>query len=120
MPRSVAIVFDPNYSASLEKLAFRTPVWIVDTPDNHAAAEDAWRAASEWPHISVTLFRPPGEQVLKEDWETLLEQIVLLERSLEAVEVIGVALHPMARAALMEAGLERFEETANGFRARKS
>lgn len=113
MARSVAIVFDGEYSASLEKLAFRTPVWLVDTPANRSAAEDAWRDAVEWPHISVTLFRA------HDDWKTLVDEIELRERSLEALEVIGKSLTDETRAVLVAAGFTRFDDTANGFRARR-
>ena len=41
MSRTVAIVFDENYSSQLEKTAFHTPVWLIDTPENRAAAEEA-------------------------------------------------------------------------------
>ena len=113
MPRSVAIVFEQDYAASLEKLAFRTPVWLVDTPANRTAAEDAWREAVEWPHISVTLFRA------QDDWKTLLEQVELRERNLEAVEVIGSTLDPATHTTLVEAGFTRFDESASGFRAKR-
>src|SRR5688572_25352565 len=111
MPRSVAIVFSEDYSSPLEKLAFHTPVWMVDTPANRAAAEQAWHEAVEWPHISVTLFRPV-------EWDTLLEQIAMHER-FDVVEVIGAPLTPAARGALLEARFVRIEETPNGFRARR-
>ncbi len=120
MPRNVAIVFTPDFSADLQKLAFHTPVWLVDTPANRAAAEEAWHAAIEWPHITVTLFRPPDENATKEDWNTLLEQISFRERTLDTVEVIGAPLTLVARAALAEVGLARFDETATGFRAKRA
>ena len=113
MPRTVAVVYTPDYSASLQKLAFHTPVWLVETPENRAAAEEAWHAAVEWPHISVTLFRP------EEEWRSLLAQIAI-ERPVDGVEVIGCALTNEARDALAVAGFQRVEETADGFRARKS
>jgi hypothetical protein len=113
VPRSVAIVFEQDYAASLEKLAFRTPVWLVDTPANRTAAEDAWREAAEWPHISVTLFRA------EDDWKTLLEQVELRERQLESLEVIGSALDPATHTTLVEAGFTRFDESASGFRAKR-
>jgi hypothetical protein len=113
VPRTVAIVFDEDYAASLEKLAFRAPVWLVDTPANRSAAEEAWRDAVEWPHISVTLFRP------QHDWTALLGQIELHEHSLETVEVIGSTLDPATHTALVEAGFTRFDESAQGFRARR-
>ena len=111
MPRSVAIVFDDDYTSALEGLAFHTPVWLTDTPANRQAAEQAWRVAIEWPHISVTLFRPA-------EWDTLLAQIALHLRY-DLVEAIGTPLSPDARAALDAAGFVRIEETPAGFRARR-
>jgi len=106
---NVAIVFADDYSEDLRRLAFRTPVWIIETPENRAAAEDAWQTAVEWPHISVTLFR-------FDDWCTLLAQI----GAVDGVEAIGVSLTDDSRDALRDIGLTRFDETAEGFRARKS
>ena len=119
MPRTVAIVFDADYSARLEKTAFHMPVWLADTPANRTAAEEAWRAAVEWPHITVTRFRPPGDQPEREDWRVLLEQIAFEEKTVEAVDVVGASLTPTARAALVESGFTWFEGTPGGFRARK-
>jgi hypothetical protein len=119
MPRTVAVVFAPDYAAELEKLAFRMPVWLVDTPVNHRAAEDAWRAALEWPHVTVTLFRPPPAHPTRDEWTALLEQISLRERAVEAIEVIGTPMSVAARAVLVEAGFARFDETPNGFKARR-
>lgn len=107
----MTVVFHDDYSEKLEKLAFRTPVWIVDTPANRQAAEGAWHAATEWPHISVTLFR-------FDDWPTLLNQIALQVRNVTGFDVIGPASTP-ARDALDAAGFTRLEETADGFRARR-
>jgi hypothetical protein len=112
MPRSVAIVFAEDFSAQLEKLSFHTPVWLIDTPENRSAAEEAWQRAIEWPHISVTLFR-------HDDWQALLDQIALQKRPVDAIEVFGAPLTNTARATLEEAGYVRFEETANGFRVRR-
>jgi len=105
----VAIVFTPDYSEELHRLAFRTPVWLVDTPENRTAAEVEWHKAVEWPHISVTLFRA------EDDLKTLLEQIAMRER-LDSLEVIGAEPQP---AVLAGAGFTRVDETANGFRARR-
>jgi hypothetical protein len=119
MPRSVAIVLAEDFSSQLEKLSFHTPVWLADTPANHTAAEEAWQRAVDWPHISVTLFRPPDSNATGDDWRTLLDQITLRERSVEAVEVIGSPLTALVRGAFSDTGYERFEETAGGFRARR-
>ncbi|HEX2832341.1 MAG TPA: hypothetical protein VHW00_04960 [Thermoanaerobaculia bacterium] len=109
----LVIVLDEDYSSQLEKLAFSHPVWLVDTPANRTAAEQAWHAAIEWPHITVTLFR-------RQDWDTLLEQIAFQEkRPVEAMEIIGEPLSDPARNAFLDAGYERFDETDRGFRAKK-
>ncbi|HUP62273.1 MAG TPA: hypothetical protein VNA69_17850 [Thermoanaerobaculia bacterium] len=118
MPRHVAVVFAPDYSAELGKLAFHTPVWIAETPENRGAAARAWQESVEWPHISVTLFRQPAGEPSRDDWRTLVEQISF-ERPVDGIDVIGTPLSPIALDALREAGFAKFEETAEGFRARR-
>ena len=113
MPRNVAVVFTPDYSEHLQRLAFHTPVWIVETPENRAAAEEAWLRAVDWPHIDVTVFRS------NETLRTLLAQVVL-QHEVDAVDVIGATIDDTAREMLAEAGFPRVEPTADGFRARKS
>ena len=113
MHRTIAIVFARDYSKELKRLAFRIPVWMVDTPENRAAAAETWQAAIEWPHINVTLFRPD------DDLHTLLAQIAI-EHAIDGVEVIGSPLTNTVRAALAKEGFERFDETPEGFRARKT
>jgi len=112
MPRSVAVVFAQDFSSQLEKLAFHTPVWMVDTPANRAAAEEAWLQAVEWPHISVTLFRPL-------EWQPLLDQIAMHHEKFDVIEAIGAALTPHVREVLESAGFVRIVETPAGFRARR-
>ena len=119
MPRNVAVVLEPDFSDRLEKLSFRTPVWLVDTPANRVAAEEAWRVAVEWPHVAVTLFRPPAGDPSRDDWRALLEQIAAREGNVESLEVIGSPLTLAARATLVAGGFTRFDENAEGFRARR-
>ena len=109
----MTVVFHDDYSEQLEKLAFRTPVWIVESPANRQAAERAWHAAVEWPHISVTLFR-------YDDWRTIIGQVLLHHPNATTLDFIGSALTPPARTALDDAGFTRFDETADGFKARRS
>ena len=118
--RLVTVVFTDDYSEELEKTAFRSAVWLADTPANHTAAEAAWHAAVEWPHIAVTLFRPPAANPNREEWQSLLAQMRLQGRSFDVMDVIGSQLTDAAREALAESGFTRLDETTDGFRARKS
>jgi hypothetical protein len=101
------VVFAEDFSSQLEKLVIHTPVWMVDTRANRAAAEEAWMQAVEQPHISVTLFRPM-------DWQPLLEQIAMHQERFDVVEAIGTALTPQVRQVLEAAGFVRIVETPGG------
>ena len=107
MSRRVAIVFDREFGDRLAALVMRTPVWIVESTPNRTAASEAWNRATEWPHISVTVFRPP------EDLKHLLSQIGRPQR----LDVIGLHLTDDARDALHTAGFTKIAETTEGFRA---
>jgi hypothetical protein len=85
----------------------RTPVWIVESNTNRPAISEASNRAIEWPHISVTVFRAPG------DLKHLLSQIGRPKR----IDVIGLPLTDDAREALSAAGFIRIVETNDGFRA---
>ena len=107
MSRRVAIVFDREFGDRLAALVMRTPVWIVESTPNRTAASEAWNRATEWPHISVTVFRPP------EELKHLLSQIGRPQR----LDVIGMPLTEHAREALNAAGFTKIAETTEGFRA---
>jgi hypothetical protein len=106
MNRRVAIVFDSEFGDRLAPLVMRTPVWIVESNTNRPAISEASNRATEWPHISVTVFRPPG------DLKLLLSQIGQPKR----VDVIGLPLTDDARETLAEAGFTKVVETSEGFR----
>jgi hypothetical protein len=108
MSRRVAIVFDREFGDRLGDLAMRMPVWIVESNANRPAVAAAWNRASEWPHISVTVFRPPG------DLRLLLSQIGQPQR----VDVIGMRLKDEVRDILTDAGFATITETSDGFRAK--
>jgi hypothetical protein len=107
MSRRVAIVFDAEFGDRLLTLVMRTPVWIVESAANRTAVAEAMNRATEWPHISVTVFRPT------DDLKHLLSQIGHPQR----VDVIGVALSDDSREAMRTAGFTKVVETSDGFRA---
>jgi hypothetical protein len=108
MSRRVAIVFEREFGDRLAELVMRMPVWIVESSANRAAVAEAWNRASEWPHISVTVFRPT------DDLRHLLSQIGHPKR----VDVIGMTLTDEARDTLTAAGFTTFVEAADGFHAK--
>jgi hypothetical protein len=107
MSRRVAIVFDADFGDRLATLAMRTPVWIVESVTNRSAVAEAMNRATEWPHISVTVFRPT------DDLKHLLSQIGHPQR----VDVIGLRLSDEAHDAIRAAGFTKVVETNEGFRA---
>ena len=107
MSRRVAIVFDHELGDRLGELAMRMPVWIVESNTNRPAVAAAWNRASEWPHISVTVFESPG------DLRLLLTQIGQPQR----VDVIGMTLTDEVRGILTDAGFATIVD-GDGFRAK--
>ena len=113
----VALVLVPDFRESLKKLAFRMPVWIVETPENRLAAQEAWHMAEEWPQIDVTIFNSAPAD--REEWVGKIEMIDM-HVEITTLEVIGSDMTLPARAALTELGFDRFESTKDGFRAKRS
>jgi hypothetical protein len=107
MSRRVAIVFDAEFGDRLLTLVMRTPVWIVESGANRTAVAEAMNRATEWPQISVTVFRPT------DDLKHLLSQIGHPQR----VDVFGLRLREESRDAMRTAGFTRIVETSDGFRA---
>jgi hypothetical protein len=107
MSRRVAIVFDRAFGDRLLTLIMRTPVWIVESAANRSAVAEAMNRATEWPQISVTVFRAT------DDLKHLLSQIGHAQR----VDVIGLRLSDDFRDAMHAGGFKKVVETADGFRA---
>ena len=107
MSRRVTIVFDAAFGDRLLTLVMRTPVWIVESGANRSAVADAMNRATEWPHISVTVFRPT------DDLKHLLSQIGPAQR----VDVIGLPVDDDLRNAMRGVGFMNVVETSEGFRA---
>jgi hypothetical protein len=107
MSRRVAIVFDREFGDRLNELVMRMPVWIVESAANRGPVSEAWARASEWPQISVTVFRPA------DDLKHLLPQLGHPQR----VDVIGLPLAKDVLEVLRAAGFTRIAESSEGFQA---
>jgi hypothetical protein len=117
MARTVTIVVDREFGERLEPLAFRNPIWIVESDPNRYAASMALHKAVDWPQISVTVFRFP-EAPTSDEWLSLLRQLDLGQRRpFDTVIVIGTSITEAMLIAFEEAGFEKLEETAEGVRA---
>ncbi len=107
MNRRVAIVFDREFGDRLLTLIMHTPVWIVESTANRSAVAEAMNRATEWPQISVTVFRPT------DDLKHLLSQIGRAQR----VDVVGLQLSDDVRESMCIAGFTKTVPTSDGFRA---
>lgn len=125
MTRPIAVVFHSDYSSQLRELAFRTPVWVIETAQNRAAAEAVWMEAQQWPHLSVTVFRAFTPADRKDEWRRLLEQIELhhgpkaQRYPYDTVQVLGAEISPAAREAFEAEDFGPVEVIEGGFRATK-
>jgi len=112
----VALVLIKDFRDSLQKLAFRMPVWLLETAENRLAAAEAVRMSEEWPQIDVTIFT--GMPKDREEWIDRVKSMEL-NRRITSLEVIGSEMTLHIRAALTELGFDKFESTPEGFRARR-
>jgi hypothetical protein len=120
----VFVVVDREYGERLSELAPKEPVWIVDTPDNRAAAQKIWAAATERSHLQgVTTFKA-SEDCSRED--TLINELGTIDLHHGAysadppytvLEVIGVVMSERVKVELSQFGFDEFQATAEGFRA---
>ena len=56
-PTRVTILLERDFVGSLEELAQHTDVWLVDTPNNRAAAENLWARRTADSSHTVTTFK---------------------------------------------------------------
>jgi hypothetical protein len=69
----VFVVVDREYGERLSELARTGPVWVVDTPNNRAAAQKIWAVDANRSHLNgVTTFKT-GEDCSPED--TLINEL---------------------------------------------
>jgi hypothetical protein len=117
MARIVTVVLDREFGDRLEPLAFRNPVWIVESDTNRYAAAMASHKAVDWPQISVTVFKFPAEPTTDE-WVSLIKQLDIAgPRPFDVVVVMGSELTAAILAAFREVGFDKIEDTAEGVRA---
>lgn len=119
MEAPVAIVVDPDFGERLADLSRRMPVWICDTPTNHAVAETSRRLIRPQPDITTFDFSASASP------ETTFLDVVAdvdlhhgeysKERPWTDLHVFGVTLTPTIQDALSGYGIHNFSSTPTGF-----
>lgn len=122
---TVAIVLDDNFGATLQQLAERMPVWIVDSAGNRAAIEGEWmRRRRDGVERELSVFR-------RIDGLSSADHLVALLRTIDSAHgpaaqepafttllVFGATPDPQLAAAIRSAGGSAPQETPDGFSAK--
>ena len=125
----VAVVVDPAFGDKLSALAARLHVWIIDTPENKAAAEALFREGGRASSIEYGTTTFSARQTDPPD-EVVASMLGTIDRHhgeyshvppLSGLEVFGTDPTPRLVAALAERGFTRVVPTPDGFESwRKS
>jgi len=120
----VFVVLDRDYGERLLELPRSGPVWIVDTPQNRAAAQNLWAVNPNRNHLEgVTTFKAGQDCSNEETLINELDTIDLHHGSYSAdppytvLEVIGVRLSDKLENELSRFGFNQFRATTEGFGA---
>jgi hypothetical protein len=123
-PYRVSIVLDREYGDCLTRLVEKSPVWIVDTPQNRSVAQAIWSANPSRSHLEgVTTFKTRDgsspEDALIEQLKTidLHHGVYSANPPYTIVEVIGTSISDRVKTNFAEFGFDQFELTPQGFRA---
>jgi hypothetical protein len=114
------IVVDPDFGERLLALANQMPVWMADTPANHACLESL--SSVQGSALNVTTFLVAGDDVTR--WcRGILVQVDLHHGeypqtpAYSAVEVFGTAATAALRDAFSAYGFTILSDRTDGFRA---
>jgi len=120
---SVFVVVDKEYGERLRELAPRGAVWIIDTPQNRAAAQKLWAAPQNASQLDgVTTFKSEATSPEKA-FLNALDTVDLHHGSHSSappyteLEVIGALLTEQVKSKLRPYGFAEFSSTPSGFRA---
>ena len=115
----IAVVMDQDFGHRLWELAQRVPVWVCDSDTNSPVIQELWETSRLSPDpTAVTSFSRPGIAP-KIAFAENLETIDLHHPSWLVLEVYGIRRTAQVMAALEDYGAEEFQDTVNGFRAKR-
>jgi len=74
----VTLIVDRNYGEELRRIPLGEPVWIIDTPTNHAAIQEFWQDPERQDYLAgVTSFTAddgiPANEVVLDMLDTVYE-----------------------------------------------
>jgi hypothetical protein len=124
----VHVVVAPNHGERLCDLPECEAAWVAYTPENHRVIKRLWEAAGgARSHLeAATLFQVASSES-PEDWLLGVMPDIDLHHgghsqvpAYSELRVIGAALNERLRADLGHYGFDTFNETVDGFVARKS
>ena len=125
-PYRVFVVVDREYGARLTNLVQTGPVWIIDSPANHAAAQQIWAVNPNPSHLDgVTAFKlgedSSSEDILIDELETidLHHGTCSADHPYTVLEVIGTVISMRLKIDFSKLGFNDYQETSQGFRARR-
>lgn len=126
-PCRVSVVLDRGFGDRLAPLAQTGPVWIIDSPENQAAAQVCWSKNPIASHlVGVTVFKSFDLTSPQDALVANLDTIELHHGEYSApiryniLEVIGTPRTSTIDVALTEYGFDQFEDNPDGFRATRS
>ena len=115
----VAVVMDQDFGHRLWELAQRVPVWVCNSATNSPVIQELWETSRLSPdHTAVTSFSRPNS-IPEQTFIDNLETVDLHHPSWLVLEVYGISRTTQITVALEEYGAEEFQDTVNGFRAKR-
>ena len=115
----IAVVMDQDFGHRLWELAQRVPLWVCNPATNSPVIQELWETSRLSPdQTAVTSFSRPSS-VPEQGFIDTLEPIDLHHPSWLVLEVYGIRRTAQVMAALEDYGAEEFQDTANGFRAKR-
>jgi len=116
---TIEIIVDPEFPGHLLSLAATRCVWIVDTPGNQQAIDNAWGAGGEMNLCEVSRCKVENPESRQENLLTIMG---MLDDHYLTYDMIVHGLEPsevMKQLLREEEGFEVSEPTPDGFVARR-
>lgn len=112
----VAVVVDRRFGDRLNSLASRLPVWIGTSVKNRTAVD---HVRAQHPSYDITSINAGADYSGEDLLLSQLEVVDLHHHSWLAIEVYGTPRTPLLTMAFEEFGVTEFQDTTDGFVAKR-